>query len=102
METAILLVFQDCVPKTGCIEWGMLLVESKVSLYFFFTSTSLWQLRIALAVSHHMITHLETRGNIKVEFVKITFQINNFHRIGPLGRFDLVVAMSVCLMLFDV
>ena len=21
----------------------------------------------------------------------------NFHRIGPLGRFDLVVAMSVCL-----
>ena len=25
-----------------------------------------------------------------------------FHRIGPLGRFDLVVAMSVCLMLFDV
>ena len=78
MESAILLVFQDCVPKTGCIEWGMLLVESMVSLYFFFTSTSLWQLRIALAVSHHMITHLETRGNIKVEFVKITFQINNF------------------------
>ena len=25
-----------------------------------------------------------------------------FHRIGPLGRFDLVVAMSVCLMLLDV
>ena len=34
----------------------------------------------------------------------IIFTIRNFHRIGPLGRFDLVVPMSVCVLvcLFDI
>ena len=34
-------------------------------------------------------------------FLKLTLGCGiRFHRIGPLGRFDLVVAMSVCLFLF--
>ena len=39
------------------------------------------------------------------EVEKYCFSFNSvftryFHRIGPLGRFDLVVAMSVCLSVF--
>ena len=28
------------------------------------------------------------------------FVVRSFHRIGPLGRFDLVGAMSVCLLVY--
>ena len=43
-------------------------------------------------------------ANLFIEYVLLTFLIpfvgKYFHWIGPLGRFDLVVAMSVCMCVY--
>ena len=42
----------------------------------------------------------EALGYMEILDPSYISKLENFHRIGPLGRFDQVVAMSVCL--FDV